>query len=213
MNDTMNKRMKFDHSFGRVMQKLYTKNNNREYLFFSGVLLLFFLIGTLFLHPTLGVFQEFQHQQKVNQLLSDMKKPDFQMREYWQFREFYSPGNFTFDPQVVSLAGALQFSTIPSPTATLLTFHSPLIYSTDSIIDTATSGVYAQLQIPDEKNQHIIIKSRDTVAYQSPDKKFHLVFIKSTSEMKQTLGLFDYGANEDKILKSKLWLNQTTISE
>ncbi len=205
--------MRFDQSFGRDMQKLYTKNNNHERLLFSGILLLLFLVGALFFHPTLSLFQKVARRHKLYILIQDAQKSDFSMREYWEFREFYSPGNFTYDPAVVSLAGALQFNVIPSPSAVLLTFRSPLIYSTDSLIDIVSSNQYSQLEIPNESQQRVFYKLSDRVAYQTSDKKVHFVFVRPTSEMKQTLGLFDYGSNEDKILKNKLWLNQTTITE
>ena len=209
----MNKRIIFVQSLGSDMRKLYTKNINGERSLFIGILGVLFLVGTLLFHPTLNILQKFTHQQKVNDLISDIKKPNFNMREYWQFREFYSAGNFSFDPEIVSLAGALQFNNIPESKATLLTFKSPSLESTDSIINIERTGEYPQLTIPNEGSQNVLLKSKDTVVYQSSDKKMHFVFVKSSAEMKQTLGLFDYGANEDKILASKMWLNETTLSE
>lgn len=195
------------------MQKLYTKNYQQEHLIFPGILLLILFIGALIFHPTLSLFHYFQREQKVNQLLTEMQKPTFSMREYWQFREFYSPGSFRFDTQTVTLAGALQFNTIASPSATLLTFSSPHLESTDSIVERSLTTDYLSLAVGDVSNKQILFRLSDRLAYQTEDEKIHLVFLRSTDEMKQTLGVFDYGKAEDEVLAHKWWLNQTTISK
>jgi len=193
------------------MQKLYTKNNVREQLFFIGVITALFLIGPLLFHPTLHIFQAFERKEKLSHFLTDMQKPDFTMREYWEFREFYSPGNFTFNPRTVTVAGALQFNTIAEPRDTLLTFTSPHLSSTDQIINATVAAAIPELY-GSVANAQMLAQFPDRVAFQTRDGKIHLIFLRSTDEMVKTLGLFDYGKNEMNIIKNKSWLNETIIT-
>jgi hypothetical protein len=199
------------HSFGRVMQKLYTKNIVREQLFFAGVIAALFFVGALLFHPTLHFFQGIERQQETMKFLSKMQQTDFTMREYWQYREFYSPGSFSFDPQAVSLAGALQFNDIPSVKTTLLTFTSPNLVSTDSIVEKSSKDYITEAYVPNTQTKTLVVQP-DRVAYSTPDGKIHLIFLRSSDEMVKTLGLFDYGKKEKDILEHKLWLNETTIT-
>lgn len=200
------------HSFGRVMQKLYTKNIVRERLFFVGVVAILFILGAVLFHPTLHLGQTFIRQQKSVKFLSHMQDSTFTMRDYWQFREFYSPGKFAFDPQVVSLAGALQFNDITTSKAVLLTFTSAQLESTDSIVE-KTPEDYIGQSFANMKNVKTLVVKPDRVAFQTEDGKIHLVFLRSTQEMVATLGLFDYGKKEKDILEHKLWLNETIITQ
>ncbi len=199
------------HSFGRVMQKLYTKNIVREQLFFAGVIVGLFLIGALLFHPSLHIFQFIERKQKLTQLIKDIQKPDFSMREYWQFREFYSAGNFSFNPKTVTLAGALQFNEIVEPRDTLLTFNSPKLKSNDELITLAAAADIPELH-GKVKDAKVLAQFPDRVVFETADGKTHFLFLRSTDEMLKTLGLFDYGNNEMNILKGKAWLNETTIS-
>ncbi len=199
------------HSFGRVMQKLYTKNIVREQLFFAGVITILFILGAALFHPALHLGQKFVRQQKAVKFLSHMQDSTFTMRDYWQFREFYTPGTFTFDPQVVSLAGALQFNEITTSKAVLLKFTSDHLESTDSIVE-KTPEDYIGESFANQKNVKPLVIKPDRIAFQSGDGKIHLVFLRSTQEMVATLGLFDYGKKEKDILEHKLWLNETTIT-
>jgi len=211
ISDTMNKSRYIYHSFGRVMQKLYTKNIDREPIFFAGLVICVFVIGLLLFHPSLSLLHRVQRRQQLDYFLSEVKQDNFTMKQFWQFREFYSPGNFHFNSKSVTLAGALQFNDISEPKTTLLEFSSPKLISSDGIIDKKITNNLLNFRegAPILK---ILFQAHDRIVYQTVDNKIHFIFLRSSEEMMSTLGLFDYGRKEKTILENKLWLNVTSVS-
>ncbi len=194
------------------MHKLYTKLFQSRPASLVGFLMILVLLGAVIFHPTLNQIHRFQRKQQLASLLTDIQKPNFQMREFWQFREFYSAGNLTFNPDTVSLAGALQFKPISTASATLITFHSPLLFSNDSIVANSEVPNFMADLVAKSQPKSILFQLADRVAFVSTDEKLHLLFLRPSSEMKQTLGLFDYGNYENKVLQNRKWLDETTIS-
>lgn len=135
-------------------------------------------------------------------------------QKYWKFREHYSPGNFTFNRELVTLTGTLEMKNpIPNPEAqetVLLEFHSPLLSSQEIIVRgrPSLSELLVERKLP---NQTTRFQNEGTAVFQDGAGNIQLFFLRSSDDLRRANGLFDYRKHEVEFLKDKMWLNETVI--
>lgn len=192
--------------------KLYTTKQEKIDLLEKVIVIFFLLFAAVLFHPSFGQWRVQQQLFRLQTLLDDIEQPSFSMREFWQFREFYSPGTFSFNTDAIFLAGALQFLPSKAQSVSLLTFRSSKIDSEESILtESLASSVFANRKSSFQSAQ-VLFESNDTLVLKTADAKLHLYFLKKPSEFFQTVGFFDFGKVERQMLENKLWLDETTIS-
>lgn len=129
---------------------------------------------------------------------------------FWQFREFYSPGSFTFDPKYSEVAGVLKF-TYPfrQSKIELLKFHSPYLDSYDAIIQKNLAEQYLQEAIQQPKQ--ILFQDLRSIIYLDQSDEMRIIFVKPIEEMMQTNGFFDYDQKERDHMRGMLWMSETWV--
>ncbi len=142
---------------------------------------------------------------------SDNKKID--AREFWQFREFYSPGSFIFEekglPKTIAdkTLRMLQIKLDTKPYMyPFLVFKSNKLNS----IEALTDEKYLERVIVnfDELNRkNCIIDQKSSYICRYADNSILLMFIKPMDEMRRTNGFFDYKRKDlDELTKGRYWL-------
>ncbi|NMB56783.1 hypothetical protein GYA19_02490 [Candidatus Beckwithbacteria bacterium] len=149
----------------------------------------------------------FKRKAYLNNFLEKVKNEQkIDPKAFWQFREFYSSGFFDFNKTNIEISSILQFYNLVNDKNDILTFNSQYLKSIESIVNS--------LNFFDKKNldcQNIIFENKNSLICENKDKNINILFLKSIDEMKQVNGLFDYLGKEQKLLKDKYWLSQTTI--
>lgn len=117
-----------------------------------------------------------------------VKNKTISAQEFWQLREFYSPGVIQFNKRN-------------------LIFTSNKITSHESLID---KKITLDSLISPKKSWHILYKNtNELIATSGTDTLIY--FIKPVSEMAQANGFFDYKDKDKKLLENKNWYVETKI--
>lgn len=129
-------------------------------------------------------------------------------QKYWYFRERYSPGNFSFNDEVIDLLQTFRIVNVNDQGNTeLLYYKGKYLSSTDSI---STEGSLSLVDAnTDQKN--ILLNTESVLLKKISNDLLELEFILPISEMKKANGFFDYLESEDKLLENKVWINRTKI--
>lgn len=119
-----------------------------------------------------------------------IKNKGISAQEFWQLREFYSPGIIQLNK--------------PN-----LTFISNKIISHEALVD---KKITLQALLPKMNNWHIVYKkTNELIATSGNDTVIY--FIKPISEMTQANGFFDYKDKDKKLLENKNWYVTSKISK
>ncbi len=189
-------------------------------IFFQGNKKAFFLIF-LFLMVTLFVFLEpkvsarlfpFVRTSRLNSFLTDvLTSQKIDGRKYWEFREFYSPGVFTYDKKGIKdsiVQGLVQNDVFIDGQDILpfLFFDSSFLQSIDSL-----TGMTSVTRFIKTDSKNVLINT--TVLFISKNnKEILLVFLLPYIDMERTNGFFDYQEKDKTLVKDKNWLNITKIT-
>lgn len=198
------------------------KLQNRGVVFFLslGVVLLalFFLhphFRSLVLGPAMRDAQldRFVHNTKTNQELS--------LRSFWQFREEYSPGSFTFDPGVVHL-GTQVIRNLPETGQPLHTFTSRHSVSRDFVVqrddsrplsEQAEEFLASQTNIQaDQEQTEVLYQDETSRIFRTANGNTILFFFRPIEDLMGVDGLFDYTRPERELLQNTFWVNITELS-
>lgn len=189
-------------------QRTITKQSVIVAVSIFGILVLF-----IFLQPKAAalLFPPVRNKIKTDFLQRVISQHDMNAQEFWQFREFYAPGHFTYNSHAADLAGGLilRDSIKSSSPVLLLSFSSPFSESWESIVSRQDWQHYV-----DTKNvpaENILFHNATTLIYQDKPGPLHIIFIKPIEEMVSANGFFNYTDQERKLLSDKYWLNQTWI--
>lgn len=132
-------------------------------------------------------------------------------QEYWQFREFYSPGYFLFNRNGLSAkdignfeqnAGVEKGKLIP-----FLLFTSTHLKSIDAL--TTDNVFFKNLKIP--SGSEIIFQTSGQQIYKN-NGRYTILFELRVSDMKRANGFFDYTGTDKKLVEGKYWVNITLIN-
>lgn len=136
---------------------------------------------------------------------------------YWEFREFYSPGYFTFSE--TGIEKNLLKETKKKINVRLneekidlnfLVFSSPHVSSLDML----TKQTDLSLIIPKQQllKENIIFINKNSLIYKESPKNIKIIFLLSNSEMRKANGFFDYLDKDKKITEGENWLNITSVN-
>ncbi len=136
-------------------------------------------------------------------------------QEYWEFREFYSPGVYTVNKQGLENNAIKSFySTLPAglqsqPELTFATFESPRLQSIDGLINRSSISEFVNLE---GLNKSQIVKQTDKfLLYQLEDNQFVLISIFTPEQMKTANGFWDYQKDQD-IIENRYWVSAALIT-
>lgn len=133
--------------------------------------------------------------------------------DWWKFREFYSPGSFTYDPQFLTPYSILQFHEVASEMP-FMTFASEKLIAKESLyskercqdLQTTLAMTTANLE-----SKNVILANPQTVLIFSPDlNELQLIFIRTFTDLKSVNQTIDYTTSEDR-LTEHCWITQATI--
>jgi len=152
-----------------------------------------FLVGIAYflLQPRVSNMVPFIRELRLSSFIRNtIKNNAISAQEFWQLREFYSPGVIQFNKQN-------------------LIFISNKIISHEVLVDKKTS---LQALLPKMDNWHILYKKTNELIATSGNDTI-IYFIKPISEMAQANGFFDYKDKDKKFLTGKYWYVYTIISK
>jgi len=157
-----------------------------------------------------SVFTEATQKKSLDRLISNLcQNQEFQPRDFWEFREFYSQGHFVPNLEVTHGTALLELEKITPPKTILLTFVSPQVSSQESLVSVGGLSEYLAVNhVPVEKE---LCHTPSLVMYEIAPARLKLIFVTSLEKMRETNGFFDYLPNELELMKNQMWLNETEI--
>lgn len=167
----------------------------------------------LFLQPKVSALLSQSKREKMlkNFITNVQTSQGVHGQDYWEFREFYSPGNFIFD------RNGIKKINIPPDTLPFLSFDqfqpylyfsSPYLSSVDSLIDEKDLQKLISPTMPEGST--ILFKSNTALLFQKINITY-LLFVLPYEEMKKTNGFFNYDGQDKTLLRNKNWYNVTII--
>lgn len=137
---------------------------------------------------------------------------------YWQFREFYSPGYFTFSKTGITKSlteSAKNKIGIKYNNAKIdltdLFFSSQRLNSLDMLTkQSSLSAVFDQKQF---KIGNIIFMNKNSLIYQEDARTIKIVFLLTNKDMQKANGFFDYTDIDKKITEGENWFNITSLTK
>lgn len=198
--------------------RVYPKNAKSVILIVFSVFLIIFVF--LLLHPRFSSYLPFFQDNKLLELETSIKETNqFDLRKFWQFRDLYSFGSIKLNPEFVEYNESQSIEKLSSPSAVLLTYDSPSIFSEDrlihrdfSISETEQIDQAILELVNDTFIKEIIFQDKRTLIFNSHEDLI-IIFARDIDEMKSVNGLFEYSGNERKILENKFWLSYNQIKK
>lgn len=194
-----------------VFQKLY----NKKFAAVTYYFLLFAIpvIALFSLVPKIAVrIQPQIQQQKLTTFIANLQtRGDIDAQEFWQFREFYAPGSFTYPAQTADLAAGLILKNAPRCTfkTPILYYYSDNMVSQESIVNKHEWQKYLAEDLnPDDT---VIFKNETTLLYKT-DGTYHLIFAKPGTEMMQANGFYSYTEPETAQLRHSYWISESVFN-
>ncbi|MBU2632446.1 hypothetical protein KKG52_01905 [Patescibacteria group bacterium] len=189
----------------------------RDFGFFL-ILLIIIIISFFILSPKISTqLFSLKRQIMLNKFISNSRVNGINPQEYWKFREFYSPGYFTFSRNEinVNLLNITQKKVgieydIDKINLSFLVFSSPLVNSIDSLTEqTDLNSIINLEELSNAKD--IILKNKNSIIYKENSKTIKVIFLLKNEEMKKANGFFEYTDSDIKITDGKNWFNATSI--
>lgn len=196
-----------------------TEKQNKDYLFVF-LLLVIIVISFLILTPKVASMLFPQKRQMVLQsFISSTKQTNkIDPQKFWEFREFYSPGYFTFNRNGLTNT---QIKTVENKTGIsvdmnnvsriFLSFTSPHLNSYEALVSAVKLSDVVNVQTLGSKET--IFSNNNTLIYKDSTKRTHIIFLKPLSEMERANGFFNYNDTDKSIVQGKNWLEVTTLDE
>jgi hypothetical protein len=210
--------MKTSETKNREIIPMSNKNNKSAFLL-SILLIIVLFVGFSILVPKTAADLYSQKRQILwNDFYANLKTKDsIDPRNFWRFREFYSPGSFIFDRKGISDTN-LSVDTAKiginksyfGKDLVFLRYDSKRMSSIDSLTDRSSIDLISNSFAI--KNENIILKKSDYLLIKKNEKNYLLIFILPESEMERANGYFDYLEKDKALVKGKYWLDMTLIS-
>jgi hypothetical protein len=195
-----------------------SKLAKNDFLFFF--LILIFVAGLfVILSPKISSqLFSFKREAVLNEFIDSTKRNGkIDPQEYWKFREFYSPGYFTFsrdgiEKELISktkekIGISYKENGID---LTFLVFSSPRVNSLDML--TTLDNLNTIINESKLSKNDIIFANENCLIYKESPKIIKITFLLSVSDMKNANGFFDYNDKDKELVGVKNWYNTTTIS-
>lgn len=166
------------------------------------------LSSELFPFKRQAIFDDFIKNTRINNRIDP--------QTYWKFREFYSPGYFTFSRTGISNSLAKQTNekiaikyNEKNISLTFLDFSSSRLNSLDML--TSQTDLSSIIDLKQISKTDIIFRNKNFAIYKTGPKNVKIVFLLSNAEMKKANGFFDYQDKDKKITEEKNWFNVTSL--
>jgi hypothetical protein len=158
----------------------------------------------------------FKRHAALNEFIDSTKASgQIDSQKYWQFREFYSPGYFTFSRQGIDIKLLKQAETKikvkfdnKKVNLSFLVFSSPLVSSVDMLTTTSSINEIFQSKVSKEA---ILFKDKNSLIYKQDSGTIAIVFLLSNENMRKANGFFDYNDRDKIITEDKNWFNVTAV--
>jgi len=181
------------------------------------IVLVFIIVGLfVVLSPKVSsLLFSFKRQAILNDFVNKTKTSGvINPQAYWEFREFYSPGYFTFSKSGITKSltkNAAKEIGInydeKTVNLTFLFFSSQWLNSLDMLTQQTDLNKIINLgKIP---QNNIIFMGKNCLIYKSNPNIIKIVFLLSNDNMQKVSGLSDY--EDSKMIRGKNWLNVTSL--
>ena len=158
-----------------------------------------------------------KRQATLNSFIENVKtKGTIDPQAYWEFREFYSPGFFTFSRDGISVFLSKRAKNTIGLTYKIEAidlvysfFSSQRLQSLDML--TKQSSLSGLIDGKQFQNGKLIFLNKNSLIYQKDDKTIKIVFLLTNEEMKKANGFFDYKDKDKKITEGENWFNITSF--
>ena|ERR1035437_3802492 len=187
---------------------------------FSILLLVFIVVLFIVLSPKVSsLLLPFKSEAILNEFINKTKTAGaINPQEYWQFREFYSPGYFTFTKtgitnSLTEIAVGKIGIKYDQKTIDLtdLLFSSQKLSSLDMLTkQSSLSAVFDKKQFQSGK---ILFNNKNSMIYQVDAKTIKIVFLLTNADMQKANGFFDYTDVDKKITEGENWFNITSLTK
>lgn len=193
------------------------ENPQRNDLYFILLLALITLVAFVTLTPKISSSLFPQKRDKVlNSFISKTQQENnLDERNFWKFREFYSPGYFDFNKngldseKINNAEKKLKIAFVDTATRSAhLFFNSQLVESIDYL--TPASQLKEIVALP---NSQAIFQNNESVIYKNADESLTIIFLKPLDEMRRANGYFEYEGKDKELVQDKYWLNITKIKK
>lgn len=168
------------------------------------------IIVAIFRSPDISaIINKYYRNNLFNSFHTQIINNDFNVEDYWQFRERFGNGSFTADQTNTGFFSTFKILSINEQQTTLLFYNSKHLDSIDGLL----KGQF--LQVSEKIKQDFpgkILVERDKLIYiEIDDQNYILAFIEPIDTMKRVNGMFDYKPEEIELIKDSSWYNITRI--
>jgi hypothetical protein len=147
------------------------------------------LISYFLLQPRVSNIFPFIREYRLSSFIRNtIKNKNISTQEFWELREFYSPGSILLEK--------------PN-----LTYTSAKIISYETLVSKDNT---LKTHISFKRDWHILYQNTNELIASS-GKTTYIYFIKPISEMSKANGFFDYKDQDKKLLETKNWYVETKI--
>lgn len=179
------------------------------------------VIGALWFQPHVKalVFGQQTRPVALDNFVQQVRtEQDIDEKAFWEFRERYTPGSFTFSSSVTFL-GTQVIQQLPAANESLHTFTSEHLVSQDFVIprdpglepvDQVKAFLASQISIP-MSEESILFSNESNLIYQTDDGQTIIFFFRPIEELYTVDGLFDFTEDERELLKDRFWVSLTVI--
>lgn len=165
--------------------------SKRFQIMLSIVSLFFVVVFYLLLQPRVSNLTPFIRNVRLTTFIKDtVRNNSISAQEFWQLREFYSPGVIQFNNRNI-------------------VFTSNKITSFEALVATSIS---LQSLLPEHDKWRVVFQKKNELIATYGDETY-IYFIKPISEMAQANGFFDYKDKDKKLLQGKNWYVETIIKK
>lgn len=175
------------------------------------ILAILVFLGTTFLrHPDLQAKYSPNYRKKLfAQFNNELSLNEFDPEHYWEFRERFSPGNFTAEQTNTDFLGTFKISSVNEQLTPLLFYESKHLNSIDGLL----KGPFSQIseKIKQDYSGEILIENDKLIYIKVEDWTYVLAFIEEIDTMKKVNGMFDYRSDEYELIKDRSWYNISKI--
>lgn len=183
------------------------KLSERSFLILTTLLIL----GITFLkHPDMQAAYFPSYRKKLFvQFKNELSSNEFNPEHYWEFRERFSPGNFTAEQTNTDFLATFRISNANEQLTPLLFYKSKHLNSIDGLLE----GPFSQIseQIKQDYPGEILVENDKLIYIKVDDWTYLLAFIEEIDRMKRVNGVFDYRSNEYELIKNHSWYNISKI--
>ncbi len=170
------------------------------------------------MQPSLASLLNASYRTKILEqfIVNTAQKKELDGQTFWQTREFYSSGSFTYNhdgfktQKIQPLLKEMNLdmkdikTTIP-----FLTYKSDKWISTEFLV--ITPNILDS--IPDTTiGKKLVLKTPTSWVYYEDKNTLRIIFTKDIEEMQKSNGFFDYPGHDKEYLKDKYWLSVSNVA-